>query len=84
MISGISRENPALDFVRYIEYVWSPYEVMGETIINTGAMTPVMKETIPMVKLLPEKRGHSWQKCSVYNRGLIETICTTKRDCLWN
>lgn len=47
IISGISRENPALDFDLYIAAIWSAYEVIGDTIMNTGATKPVTKESTP-------------------------------------
>jgi hypothetical protein len=50
IINGISSENPALDFVRCIEYVWSAYEVMGEIMMKIGAMKPVMKDTTPILE----------------------------------
>ena len=50
IINGISSENPALDFVRCIEYVWSAYEVMGEIMMKIGATKPVIKDTIPILK----------------------------------
>jgi hypothetical protein len=50
MINGISNENPALDFVRCIEYVWSAYEVRGEIIMKTGAITPVTKDAMPILR----------------------------------
>jgi hypothetical protein len=50
IISGISRENPALDFDLYIAAIWSAYEVIGDTMINTGATKPATKEsTAPMM-----------------------------------
>ncbi len=50
IINGISSENPALDFVRCIEYVWSAYEVIGDIMINIGAITLVTKDAIPMLE----------------------------------
>lgn len=47
IISGISRENPELDFDLYIAAIWSAYEVIGDTMINTGATKPVTKESTP-------------------------------------
>jgi hypothetical protein len=58
IINGISSEKPVLDFVLYIEYVWSAYEVMGEIMIKTGAMKPVKKDTIPILK---EVSGTRWK-----------------------
>ncbi len=37
MMSGMSREKPALDLVRYMERAWSPYERMGDRIRKIGA-----------------------------------------------
>lgn len=37
IIRGMSKEKPALDFVRYIEYPWSLYDSTGDIIKNTGA-----------------------------------------------
>ena len=37
MMSGMSREKPALDLLRCIATAWSPYERMGEKIRNRGA-----------------------------------------------
>lgn len=32
MMRGMSREKPSLDLVRWIERIWSAYEVMGDAI----------------------------------------------------
>jgi len=37
MINGMSSENPALDFARYIERAWSLYDRTGERIKKMGA-----------------------------------------------
>jgi hypothetical protein len=59
IINGISSENPALDFVRCIEYIWSAYEVMGETMMKIGATKPVMKDTRPILKECQERDEYS-------------------------
>lgn len=41
MIRGISREKPALVFLRCIETAWSLYEMMGDSTMKTGARTAV-------------------------------------------
>lgn len=49
MMSGMSREKPALDFVRCIEYAWSLYERTGDSTRNTGVRYPerVVNHPIP-------------------------------------
>lgn len=56
MINGISKEKPALDLVRCMEYVWSAYEVMGEIIMKMGAAKPVTKDTMPILTGRPDTR----------------------------
>lgn len=41
MISGISREKPALVFLRCIEIAWSLYERIGDRTMKIGARTAV-------------------------------------------
>lgn len=41
MIRGMSREKPALVFLRCIEIVWSLYEMMGDRTMKMGARTAV-------------------------------------------
>lgn len=36
-MSGMSKENPALDLFRCIESAWSLYDRMGDMIRNRGA-----------------------------------------------
>jgi len=40
MMSGMSSEKPALDFVRYIEYAWSLYDNTGDRTRNAGVISP--------------------------------------------
>jgi hypothetical protein len=49
-MSGMSNENPALDFVRCIEYVWSAYDVIGEIMMKIGATTAVINVAIPILE----------------------------------
>jgi hypothetical protein len=72
IIRGISSENPALDFVRCIAYVWSAYEVIGETIINKGAITPEMKDTMPILTdfRMADRRKIMYEYSRVYNASM--------------
>ena len=36
-MSGISSENPSLDLVLCMEYIWSAYEVIGDATRKIGA-----------------------------------------------
>jgi hypothetical protein len=56
MINGMSNENPALDFVRCIEYVWSAYEVIGEIMMKIGAIKPVTNDAIPMLRRMLDRK----------------------------
>lgn len=51
MISGMSKEKPALDLFLCIEYVWSEYEVRGDTTIKIGAREPSTSDTIPILQI---------------------------------
>ena len=71
IIKGISSEKPALDFVLCMEYVWSAYEVMGEIMMKTGAMKPVTKDTIPILKEVSGTRQKSGNLMGrVYNTSM--------------
>ena len=37
IMSGMSRENPALERFLLIDHIWSAYEVIGEVTMKTGA-----------------------------------------------
>jgi len=74
IINGISRENPALDFVRCIEYIWSAYEVMGETMMKIGATKPVMKDTRPILKECRERDDRSKGRRVDYNKSIYRVM----------
>lgn len=49
IINGMSSENPALLLFRWIECIWSPYEVMGDRMMNRGATKPENTDRIPPI-----------------------------------
>jgi hypothetical protein len=53
MIRGMSREKPALDLVRCIEYAWSLYESTGDKMRNAGVRYPDSVVNQPMLPIRP-------------------------------
>lgn len=51
MISGMSREKPALDLFLYIDSAWSLYERIGDKIKKRGAQKPATDASHCMVKI---------------------------------
>lgn len=58
MISGMSREKPALDLFRYMESAWSLYERMGDRIRKRGAQKPATDASHCMVKMAEDGARH--------------------------
>lgn len=51
IISGMSKEKPALDLFRCIEKAWSLYERMGDMIRKIGAQKPATDASHCIVKM---------------------------------
>lgn len=50
MMSGMSREKPALDLFRYMDSAWSLYDRIGDRIKKRGAQKPATDASHCMVK----------------------------------
>ncbi len=60
MMSGMSREKPALDRDRYMDKAWSLYESTGERIRNAGVRYPDSVVSQPILQVVVcAKEGQS-------------------------
>lgn len=50
MIRGMSREKPALVFLRCIDIAWSLYEIIGDRTMKIGARMAVASVMSPIVR----------------------------------
>lgn len=55
MISGMSKEKPALDLFRYMDSAWSLYDRIGDRIKKRGAQKPATDASHCMMKTLVDE-----------------------------